>query len=78
MQPLGIGVRDDHPICGEVRDVAVDLRQQVAVVPEHDPLPQMRAELVDHGRTTSTLQSSNFGTTVPSAPVLVAVRSLLR
>ena len=55
MQPLRIGVRDDHPICGEVRDVAVDLRQQMAIVTEHDPLPQMHAELVDHGRTTSTV-----------------------
>ena len=55
MQPLGIGVRDDDPICGEVRDVAVDLRQQMAIVPEHDPLPQMHAQLVDQWLTPSNL-----------------------
>ena len=56
MQPLGIRVRDDHPVCGEVRDVTVDLRQQMTIVTKHDPLPQMHAELVDHGGTTSTVR----------------------
>ena len=48
MKPLRIRLRDHGPVRPELRDIVVDLRQQVAVVPEHDPLPDVRAELVDH------------------------------
>jgi len=48
MKPLWVGLRDHDPVHGELPDVVVDLRQQVAVVPEHDSLPDVRAELFEH------------------------------
>jgi len=67
---LRIRIRDDDPIRSELRDVFGQFRQHVPVVPKHDPLPHMRAKLLEHHLTPSNSR------TTPIHPVFVPVSVL--